>query len=104
MSSSKVGFIDLFLKGEDILMKPCQPYINQSTAKKGGGKTRNKMEGSRPSRQMKSPKRVNHKGNMKFPKALHSREAYQIRKGGREDIFFIKQTNHFIYVKKNIYI
>jgi hypothetical protein len=29
----------------------------------------------------KSPKRVTHKGNIKFPNALLSREAYQIRKG-----------------------
>ncbi len=45
MSSSKVGFIDLFLKGEDILMKPCQPYINQSTAKKKGGKNKEQNGG-----------------------------------------------------------
>jgi hypothetical protein len=54
--------------------------INQNTQKKE--KTRNKME--RPmSKKTKEPlKKVNHKGNIKFPNSLFSQETYQIGKGG----------------------
>jgi hypothetical protein len=60
-------------------MKPCQSKINRSTQK--GRNTRNKVEGPMSKKLKKSPKRVTHKGNIKFSNALLSREAYQIRKG-----------------------
>jgi hypothetical protein len=39
------------------------------------------MEGSTSKKTKEPPKRVNHKGNIKFPNLLLSQEAYQIRKG-----------------------
>jgi hypothetical protein len=40
------------------------------------------MEGPTPKKTKDSPlKKVNHKGNIKFPNPLLSRVAYQIRKG-----------------------
>jgi hypothetical protein len=54
-------------------MKPCQ-----STQKRGN--TRNKMERPTSTKTKEPPKRVNHKGNIKFPDPLPSLEAYQIRK------------------------
>jgi hypothetical protein len=47
-------------------------FINKPKHPKKG-KTRNKMEGP--------PKKVNHKGNIKFLKPILSQEAYQIGKG-----------------------
>jgi hypothetical protein len=45
------------------------------------GNTRNKMKGPTSKKTKKPPKRVNHKGNIKFPNPLQLGEAYQIRKG-----------------------
>ncbi len=43
--------------------------------------TRNKMDGPTSKKTKEPPKRVNHKGNIKFSNHLQSQEAYQIRKG-----------------------
>jgi hypothetical protein len=42
----------------------------------------NKMEGPTYKKTKEPNKRVNHKGNIKFPNPLQSQEAYQIGKGG----------------------
>jgi hypothetical protein len=39
------------------------------------------MEVSTSKKTKKPPKRVNHKGNIKFPNPFISQKAYQIRKG-----------------------
>jgi hypothetical protein len=39
------------------------------------------MEGPTSKKTIKPPKRMNHKGNIKFLNSLLSQEAYQIRKG-----------------------
>jgi hypothetical protein len=39
------------------------------------------MEGSTSKKTKQPPKRMNHKGNIKFLNPLLSREAYQMRKG-----------------------
>jgi hypothetical protein len=41
------------------------------------------MEGPTSKKTKEPPKRVNHKGNIKFPNPLLLQEAYQIRKKGR---------------------
>jgi hypothetical protein len=48
-------------KGDQIVMKPCQSQINQSTQKQKGGrgeKTRNKMEGLTSKKTKEPPKKV----------------------------------------------
>jgi hypothetical protein len=51
-----------------------------------GGDIRNKMEGPMSKKIKKPPKRVNHKGNIKFLNPLLLREAYQMRKGVNKSI------------------
>ncbi len=58
---------------------PANQKKNQSTQK--GGNTRYFLKGPISKKLKKSPKRVNHKGNIKFSNPLLSWEAYQIRKG-----------------------
>jgi hypothetical protein len=41
--------------------------INKPKHQKKRGNTRNKMEGPMSKKQKESPKKVNHKGNIKFP-------------------------------------
>jgi hypothetical protein len=72
-------------------MKPANHILTKAPRKR---KTRNKMEDSQP--RMKPPKRVNHEGNIKFPNPLHSREAYQIRKGERRHFSSSKQSILFM--------
>jgi hypothetical protein len=58
------------------------PTINKPKHPKKKGNTRNKMEGPMFKKKTKeSPKRVNHKGNIKFLNPFLSRKAYQIKKG-----------------------
>jgi hypothetical protein len=60
-------------------------YYPKHTPQKG--KTRNKMEGPTSEKTNEPPKKVSHKGNIKFLNPLQWGEAYQIRKiKRREDI------------------
>jgi hypothetical protein len=63
------------------MMKPL-PIINKPKhpKKKGGENTKNKKEGPMSKKTKESTKKVNHKGNIKFPNSLPLQEAFQIRK------------------------
>jgi hypothetical protein len=56
------------------------PIINKPKHPKRGN-TRNKNKGPTSKKTKEQPKRANHKGNIKFPNSLLSRQAYQIGKG-----------------------
>jgi hypothetical protein len=56
------------------------PIINKPKHPKKGEYKEQKGRTSCPRRQKESPKKVNHKGNIKFPNTLPSQEAYQIGK------------------------
>ncbi len=54
-------------------------YNNQSTQKRGNQGKKRESPTSKETNEL--PKRMDHKGNIKFPNPLRSQEAYQIRKG-----------------------
>jgi hypothetical protein len=56
------------------------PIINKPKHPKRGN-TINKMEGRTHEKTIKTPKKVNHKGNIMFLNPFPWQEAYQIRKG-----------------------
>jgi hypothetical protein len=74
-------------------MKPYESCINQSTKKKEEN-TRNKMKGLTAKKPKEPPKKVRHKGNIKFPNPLMSQEAYQIKK--REDLLKGGKSSHYV--------
>jgi hypothetical protein len=52
------------------------------------------MEGPTSKKPKESPKKVNHKGNIKFPNPLLSQEAYQIKK--RQDLLLGGKSSHYV--------
>jgi hypothetical protein len=52
------------------------PIINKLKHLKKKGNTRNKMEGPTSKKTKEPPKRVNHKGNLKFPNPLFCHEKH----------------------------
>ncbi len=52
------------------------------------------MEGPTSKKPKESPKKVNHKRNIKFPNPLLSQKAYQIKK--REDFLKGRKSSHYV--------
>jgi len=70
-----------------IINKPKHP-------KKKGRIQGTKWKDPRPKKPKESPKKVNHKGNIKFPKPLLSQEAYQIKK--MKDLLKGGKSSHYV--------
>jgi hypothetical protein len=74
-------------------MKPCQPYINQSTRK---GKNKEQNGGLTSKKTNEITQEGEPQGNIKFLNPLHSPEACQIRKGEGRHFSSSKQSILFM--------
>jgi hypothetical protein len=69
-NSQKIEAFDIFLRDETLPIKYKPKHPKKGEHKEWNGRTHVQEDQKNP------PRRVNHKGNIKFPNPLLSREAY----------------------------